>query len=660
MRNVAGWRALRLLAVAGVIAAAFAGPGAGAQAQRPGVTERVSVSSTGRQANSDSGTGEAGIAVTPDGRYVAFSSNASNLVAGDLNKQGDVFVHDRRTGKTVMASVPSGGVAAQATGTATAAVCPGEYPSISDNGRYVAFSTCRVLDGKAASGPVDNVWVRDLVAGTTTRVSMSYDGKPLLGSSARPSISADGRYVAFESMATGLVRDACPSDTVQNAACLALGSHYQIYVRDMLKRTTKLVSVSTTGVPADFDAVAPAISPDGRMVVFTTASANLVSNDHNVCLETAPTCDDVYVRDLRTSVTQLVSVDLHGMAAQADPFIGDGAGTASSTQVISADDRYVVFESGQSGLVPATTSDPSALLRNRYGVYVRDLRSHRTERVSVTSAGEPLQLGLGMPTIDRSGRYVAFDAVATCQTADAGVGSWSVAIHDRRTGETHVLDRVDAAGADIRCPSGFTSQGPVVVANGRYVAFASTAASLVRGDTNKTWDVFVRDRGNALGAGRVFAGTDATGAAPARAGSLGLRLTEATAAYRPALADVFVRLDLAGMPSFALTSQAIRYVVNLESNGAPYQLRVSGVAGVGGKGSFVLFRSTAAGWRRVGAVDGGYGTTGVQVVAAIPLRLLGATSPDALARFRAASQLADADGGTTTVETLTLGLTAGH
>src|SRR4051794_32364971 len=191
--------------VVALAAAGVAGTGAGADTSRPGVTERLSVSSAGAPGNDHSGGGEAAIAVTPDGRYVAFPSDASNLVAGDINRQADIFVRDRRTGRTAIASVPTPGTVAQAGGTGMFGARPAKDPAISANGRYVAFSTCRVLDGKASTVDLGSiVWVHDSVAGTTTRVSVSYDGKPMLGSSIRPSISDDGRYIAFQSAASGV------------------------------------------------------------------------------------------------------------------------------------------------------------------------------------------------------------------------------------------------------------------------------------------------------------------------------------------------------------------------------------------------------------------------------------------------------------------------
>jgi hypothetical protein len=609
-------RKLRLITAGTLLASGLVSSAAGATAPRPGVTELVSVSSSGTQGNDVSGVGQAPIAITPDGRRVAFVSAASNLVPDDINQQQDVFVRDRLTGKTVMASVPSPGTVAKIFGTTTSFPCPAQYPAISANGRYVAFSTCRALDGKAPDSGTD-VWVHDFVTGVTTRVSVTYDGSVLLGGASMPSISDDGRYIAFESTATNLVHDLCPGDTVSHELCTLLGAHSEVYVRDMVRKTTTLASLSTSGSVGDGDAYNPAISPDGHMVVFTSNASTLVSNDHNTCISEGPTCADVYVRDLRKSTTQLVSVGLDGQAPMAIPGFGDGADFGEQASV-SADDRYIAFQSGESDLVPATASPLSAIAAGASAYYVRDLKLQRTVRVSVTSSGEPLPISRGTAMIDRTGRYVTFDAVEACGSG-ATTTSFSVAVHDLVTGATRLLDRVDANGAEMPCTIGFTSSSPVIASGGRYVAFGSDAANLVHHDTNKRFDVFVRDEGAALGIGRIVASARAAAAAS----SVGTRLSAATVVYRPSLHDIFVRLDVTGMQPLAVIDPSLGYAVDLRSGGASYRLSATAA---GGSASFRLWRSTPSGWQHIADVNGGYGTTGQQVVAAIPLSALGAHS----------------------------------
>ena len=623
---------LRLAIVGTAVVGTLIGTGASAVAPRPGATERMSVTSAGAQGNGNSGTGVTPSTITPDGRYVAFSSDASNFVAGDLNQEADVFVHDRRTGKTVMASVPSPGVVATVFSSTSPAICPAQNPSISANGRYVAFGSCRAFDGKPAD-PGSNVWVHDFTTGVTTRVSVTFNGTPLLGSAIHPSISDDGRYVAFEASASNLVPATCPEDTGSHELCTALAAVFntatQVYVRDMVRGVTTLQSVSSAGVVGDGAAYNPAISGDGHVLTFTSNADNLVTNDNNVCSDQLPSCADVYARDLRTGKTQLVTVGLDGQAAEVIPGYGQGADVGERGSV-SADGRYVAFYTGQTGLVPADASVASIAVQGTNGTYVRDLKLKRTERMSVTSAGVPLPLGGGLASIDRTGRYVAFDAVEECGTG-ATTGSWSVAIHDRVTGDTRVLDRVDAGGHPITCPTGFTSTSPVLSAGGRYVAFDSNASMLVHGDTNKAFDVFVRDEGTTLSVGRIIASGHAAAGA--------LSLADAAVVYRPLSQDLFVRLDVRNMPPVALVPPSTRYVVALTSRGQSYELRVSCVGGIA---SFRLFHYTAGGWQYVGDVPGGYGTTGQQVVAAIPLASLSATSPADVSDIEAITQQAPA------------------
>jgi Tol biopolymer transport system component len=637
-------RTLRLAIAGATVLATVIGTNAGA-GPRPGVTERMSVTSSGVQGNANSGAGIAPVAITPDGRYVAFSSDASNLVPGDLNQEADVFVHDRRTGKTMMASVPSPGTVATVIAGTGPVLCPARVPAISANGRYVAFTSCRSFDGKPPEAGAD-VWVHDFATGATTRVSVTYNGAPLLGTAVNPSISNDGRYVAFESTASNLVPARCPEDTVSNTTCTILstllGVSRQVYVRDMVRRTTSLVSVGATRSVGDGDAYNPAISGDGHVVAFTSNADNLVTNDHNLCMNETPSCADVYTRDLRTGKTELVSVGVDGQAASVVPGLGDGADIAERGS-LSTDGRYVAFYSGQEGLVPADAPITAQGLQGDNGTYVRDRKLGRTERMSVTSAGEQRPLGGGLASIDATGRYVVFDAVEECGTG-ATTGSWSVAIHDRITGETRLLDRADATGHEIDCPTGYTSASPVVSSGGRYVAFGTDASMLVHGDTNKSFDVFVRDEGIARGVGRIVASAHAAGVGVA---APGWRVMDANVVYRPSLHDLFVRLDVAAMSPVALAPASIRYVVALSSHGQSYQLRMTSIAGIA---SFGLFRATGTGWLHVGDVSGGYGTTGQQVVAAIPFSALGATSPSDLSDIEVITQLAPA----TTIDVLAL------
>jgi len=219
------------------------------------VVQRVSVASGGTQGNGDSGCPS----ISADGRYVAFQSYASNLVPGDTNEVGDVFVHDRLTGQTTRVSVASDG---------TEGNDYSRRPSISADGRYVAFAS---LASNLVPGDTNGTWdvfVHDRLTGQTTRVSVASGGAQGNSGSWCPSISADGRYVAFQSYASNLV----PGDT---------NGVLDVFVHDRLTGQTTRVSVASDGTQGDSYSFGSSISADGRYVAFSSLASNLVPGDTN-------------------------------------------------------------------------------------------------------------------------------------------------------------------------------------------------------------------------------------------------------------------------------------------------------------------------------------------------------------------------------------------
>jgi archaellum component FlaF (FlaF/FlaG flagellin family) len=409
-------RTMWVVAVAGTLVAAAAGPAGAA-----GGTQRVSVSSAGAQANDDSGAAS----ISADGRYVAFESPASNLVPGDTNGRSDVYVRDRRTNTTGRVSVS--GRSDQADGAS-------DTPSISADGRYVAFDsdasnlvpgdtngtwdvfvrdrqagTTERVDvsstGAQANEPVfDSVvsangryvaftsWASNLVPGdtnnaldvfvrdrrsrTTERVSVSGTGTQADDQSVRTAISANGRYVVFNSFATNLV----PGDT---------NGTWDEFVRDRQSRTTERVSVSGSGGQANSRSFDGVVSADGRYVAFDSFASNLVPGDTNGWW-------DVFVRDRRSGTTQRVNVSSTG--AQANDSNGLSA--------MSPDGRYVAFLSAASNLVPGDTNAKT-------DVYVRDRQAGTTGRASVSSTGAQANDDSHGAAISADGRYVAFPSDAS-------------------------------------------------------------------------------------------------------------------------------------------------------------------------------------------------------------------------------------------------------
>jgi Tol biopolymer transport system component len=350
-----------------------------------GATTRVSISTSGRQAN-DASFGPA--TISADGRYVAFSSIASNLVAGDTNGATDVFVRDRVRGTTTLVSAATSGASAG-----------GGEPAISADGRYVAFisSANNLVAGDV--GDFQDVFVRDLISRTTTRVSVATGGTQANGDSFGPAaISANGRYIAFGSSATNLVA----------------GATSGVFVRDRVGRTTTLVSVATGGAKAS--GAQPAISADGRYVAFASIASNLVAGDTNGIV-------DVFVRDRFARATTRVNIStLRAQTAHTDI---DTTREDSTAPAISADGRYVAFLSGAGNLVARDTNAAG-------DAFVHDRVAGTTTRVSVATAGTQANQRSTDPAISADGRYVTFSSDAsnlvagdTNGTADVFVRAWT-------------------------------------------------------------------------------------------------------------------------------------------------------------------------------------------------------------------------------------------
>ncbi len=328
-------------------------------------TERESLSSTGEQGDGDSYNP----ALSADGRYVAFTSSASNLAPGDANSDLDIFVHDRVAHTTVLASVGPHGAMGDG---------PSVAPSISGDGRLVAFESDADSLAPDDTNGTGDVFVHDIVTGLTRRLSVGGNGLQTESPSFGPAISADGSSVAFESFSSRLV----PGDT--NGAL-------DVFVADLPTGDIDRVSLSTDGGQADDRSYSPSISADGRIVAFASFADNLVAGDTNGLL-------DVFIRRRDQRTTTRLSVGPDG--AQ-----GDGL---SFAPVVSADGALVVFSSEATNLVP----DDSNGARD---VFLASTTSGLMSRLSRPGAGSKAQgdgPSLG-PVVDASGAMVAFASFAT-------------------------------------------------------------------------------------------------------------------------------------------------------------------------------------------------------------------------------------------------------
>ncbi len=389
--------------------------------------------------------------ISSDGRFVAFVSfNALDPVPQDQNNRLDVFVHDQQTGATERVSINSAGFGANDASFS---------PSVSSDGRFVAFGSIAVNLGGNDTNGVQDIFVHDRQTGMTERISIDSAGAEANGESARPSISADGRFVAFRSDATNLV--AGDANGLRD-----------VFVHDRQSDTTQRVSVDSAGVEGNGSCGNPSISADGRFVAFGSFATDLVAGDTN-------SAGDVFVHDRQSGATERVSVDSAGVQGNATSH--DDV-SATSTPTISSDGRFVAFASSATNLVPSDTNG----VRD---VFARDRQAGATQRVSVDSAGAQGNAAVEFDaSISPDGRFVAFSSVANNMVpGDTNVRE-DVFVHDRQTGATQRVS-VDSAGIQ----GDRTSRDPSISSNGEFVAFESDSRNLDPVDTNNVNDIFVRD-----------------------------------------------------------------------------------------------------------------------------------------------------------------------
>lgn len=328
-----------------------------------GETTRVSVDSLGNEGNADS----SGPSISGDGRYVLFNSGADNLVAADGNATSDIFLHDRQTGETSRISVDGAG--SESNGSSSSA-------RFSADGRFVVFQSNADNLVAGDTNTATDVFLRDLQGGTVSRVSTDSMGAEAGGGSGSPAVSADGRYVAFNSNASNLVAD----DT---------NGVSDIFVRDTQAGITERVSVGPGGLQADGSSRAPEISDDGRFVAFYSSANNLVTDDTNGVT-------DIFLHDRTSGETVRVSLASDGSE-------GDDA---SDTLAMSGDGRHVAFFSDATNMVAGDTNGES-------DVFVRDVDANETVRVSVAADGSEANDFSEVTGMSRDGRYVLIYSAAS-------------------------------------------------------------------------------------------------------------------------------------------------------------------------------------------------------------------------------------------------------
>jgi hypothetical protein len=470
-------------------------------------TTLVSAGATSTTTNS-TGTGSSeSPAITPDGRYVAFSSTATNLIPGVTNA-GEIYVRDLTTAQTSWASINARSIAHTWLRTSNAvSYCP----NISSDGNFVAFETASNVpiflvngmilrqnmqtsatdivgtNASVVSGPLNDfynldmtpdgrfiafvanvagnstntaIYLWDAQTGTNTLVSMNRNtGLASDGFCSSPWVSSNGQFVAFISSGTNLVTNSLAGD-------------FHVYVRDQQAGITQLADVDTNGVGAgvSFGSV-PSLSDDGQLVAFDCAKGNLAPNDRNHAT-------DVFMRDTLAETTELISVP--------DPTLTSSTPNGMSgfyPGSVSSGGRYVAFSSDADDLIPGDTN----IQRN---VFVRDLFLGTNVLVSADTNGTTASGFSFEPAISADGRYVAFSSYASNLVASDTNNSQDVFLRDLQTGTTTLtsasLDGVHSGNAN--------SFSPAISADGRYVLFHSKASNLAAGSFGSGIEnLFLRD-----------------------------------------------------------------------------------------------------------------------------------------------------------------------
>ena len=400
--------------------------------------QRVSQSSAGVQANEASFSPH----ICEDGRYVVFASLASNLVGFDTNGASDIFIHDRQALTTTRISVSASGTQGNAESSA---------PVVSSNGRYVAFvsSASNLVSVDTNNASDIFVYDRDAAASTiVTRASVGAANLQADGASFNPSISADGRFIVFESDAANLV----VGDT---------NAKRDIFLYDLQNSTTTRLSVTADALEANNNSYNGVISSDGSTIAFESDASNIVP-DGNLKR-------DVFTYTRASGVVTRVSVDTAGVEAN-----GDSLGAS-----LSSTGRYVTFESSATNLVTAD-------LIGINDVFVRDREGSTTRRASINSSGAESD-GASSET---------FEALDGSRTLFSSASSNLVASDTNAKSDIFAFN--PAAGSVTRVsvlPSGLqttnNSNSGTLSSNSQYMAFASEEENLITADTNKATDIFV-------------------------------------------------------------------------------------------------------------------------------------------------------------------------
>ncbi|MFO0864400.1 MAG: Ig-like domain-containing protein [Gemmataceae bacterium] len=387
--------------------------------------------------------------ISADGNYVVYSSNASDLVAGDGNGTTDVFLWNRATQTTTLVSHVFGGNASGNNSSYS--------PTISANGQYVAYLTraTNVVPAKTADW-IQDVVVFDRLTGSNVYLSHNVAGGQASHYSYEPTISGDGNFIAFSSNAPDLVAN----DTN--------GYTRDVFVYNRNTDIVSLVSVNSGGTGSGNSSSSnPTISANGAVVAFTSTASDLVANDTN------GNTTDIFVFDRTTSTMRLASRNA----------LGTGSGNGESSEpMISGNGAFVVYSSGASNLVAGDSNATT-------DVFLYDIAGDQVSLVSRTAGGFAGNGASSMPTISSTGAFVSFKSNAgNLVSNDSNATSYAdIFSFERATAKVSLISRSPTALAS----GNNGSDKPRISGNGTLVAFQSDASNLVAPDINARTDVFI-------------------------------------------------------------------------------------------------------------------------------------------------------------------------
>jgi Tol biopolymer transport system component len=439
MKHWMGWGTVAIL----IFTAILAGHGVAAQQQAPeyGITTRANVSATGQQTTqyfSAEGV------ISRDGRWVAFHTSDRSLIPDDTNDDRDIYIHDTTNRTIERVSVRSDGTPLDA---------PSSMPSLSREGRWVAFLSQGLLTPQEEPIYLNQVLVRDRATGTTSRLSQTTAGEPANGwcEITSRAISDDGQTVVFHSRATNLVQP----DTNEG---------YDIFLYNQATDTLTRLSNGVDGTEANGESKHARISGDGRYVVFDSLANNLVIGDTNIVTDT-------FFLDMQTGILELVSRNSEGIQANG----------AAKFPTLSADGRYVAFVSNATNLHPGATD-------GLWYLYRHDRITGETVLVSQTAEGVITPTFVEAAEMSDDGRWIAFSS---------GFGL----VPEDNNGKSDIFRKDMLSGLVARLSvDSYNQEGdgdsnlPTLSADGMQVAWESRATNLVIDDTNNNLDIFVRRR----------------------------------------------------------------------------------------------------------------------------------------------------------------------